>query len=194
MIQLKKEAKPKNARVAILKAARLLFVEKGFAAASMSQISKEAGVSRSLLFHHFTNKAELWAAVKAEIVEEAKAQEIILPSTELPFETFLISLVQRMFQFYREHPDILKMIAWQRVGEYENTGQSEESQQWVAAFKHYQKQGDIDAGLSPKFIACMVASAICSAVLDARVVLSESELEKAYPDFIAAQLLKSLRA
>ena len=61
----------------LIKAARKAFAEKGFAAASMDDLTAEAGLTRGALYHNFGDKKGLLAAVVAEIdgemAERAKA-------------------------------------------------------------------------------------------------------------------------
>ena len=47
----------------IVEAARRLFMADGYGATSMDAIARAAGVSKATLYSHFTNKAELFAAV-----------------------------------------------------------------------------------------------------------------------------------
>ena len=47
----------------LISAARRLFATKGFPATSIQEIVDEAGVTRGALYHHFTNKEELFEAV-----------------------------------------------------------------------------------------------------------------------------------
>ncbi len=57
-------------RAALIAAARALFVEKGFAAASTPQIVAPAGITRGALYHHFEDKRALFRAV---VEQEARA-------------------------------------------------------------------------------------------------------------------------
>jgi AcrR family transcriptional regulator len=47
----------------IVEAARRLFMADGYGATSMDAIARDAGVSKATLYAHFTNKAELFAAI-----------------------------------------------------------------------------------------------------------------------------------
>jgi TetR/AcrR family transcriptional regulator, mexJK operon transcriptional repressor len=47
----------------IVEAARRLFMADGYGATSMDAIARDAGVSKATLYSHFTNKAELFAAI-----------------------------------------------------------------------------------------------------------------------------------
>jgi AcrR family transcriptional regulator len=57
-------------RGALLDAARRLFAEKGFAATGREEIAAQAGVTRGALYHHFSSKTELAAAVVEQLEGE----------------------------------------------------------------------------------------------------------------------------
>jgi AcrR family transcriptional regulator len=50
----------------IVQGARAMFLERGFDAASMSDIARKAGVSKGTLYVYFTNKEQLFAAIVHE--------------------------------------------------------------------------------------------------------------------------------
>ena len=50
-------------RELILKAAESLFIRRGFDGVSVMDVASEAGVAKALVFYHFHNKSELFAAV-----------------------------------------------------------------------------------------------------------------------------------
>jgi AcrR family transcriptional regulator len=179
----------------ILTAAKILFVEHGFAGTSIGNIAKLANVNHSLIFHHFHNKDPLWVAVKLNIVEKSKQKETLPPRT-LPFKQFLKKLFAKNFQFYQENPDLIRMINWQRMlGETEQKiGVTDSSQMknWIAVFKHYQTQGDVNAKLKPEFIITLILSVISSAALDPNVYIYGKKNKQAYLDFFLQQILKGL--
>jgi AcrR family transcriptional regulator len=57
-------------RAALLAAARVLFASKGYADTGREEIAEAAGVTRGALYHHFSSKAEVAAAVIAGIEDE----------------------------------------------------------------------------------------------------------------------------
>ncbi len=63
---------------ALLAAARPLFASKGFGGVSADAIANEAGVTRGAMYHQFTDKTELFAAVfeavEAEVMTTVAAQ------------------------------------------------------------------------------------------------------------------------
>src|SRR5436190_18617366 len=58
-----REEHVKQTRAALVDAGRALFGERGFAATSVDDLARTAGVTTGALYHHFTNKTELFAAV-----------------------------------------------------------------------------------------------------------------------------------
>lgn len=182
-------------RAKILKAARRLFVEGGFAGTSMGKIATKANVNHSLIFHHFGNKEGLWKAVKQNIVEEANRFSPTLPEINLPFRDFLEQLFINNIYFYRNNPDIVRMIAWQRL-EYHDTSAvgvslSDTSKQWLLALKHYQKAGEIDSKLKPEFILTFLLSLISSAAMDPNVFIAKKADLNSYITLAVNRVVKA---
>jgi AcrR family transcriptional regulator len=57
------ESRAQDSRDEILKAATRRFADRGFHETSMSEVAREAGVSKALIFWHFKTKEELFLAV-----------------------------------------------------------------------------------------------------------------------------------
>lgn len=62
-------------RAALVSAARALFEARGFAATGTPEIVTAANVTRGALYHHFTDKTELFHAVARQVAQEV-ADEI----------------------------------------------------------------------------------------------------------------------
>jgi len=58
-----------GSRDKILDGAEDLFARRGFAGVGMREVAEAAGLGKSSLFHHFTSKAELYAAVVGRILD-----------------------------------------------------------------------------------------------------------------------------
>lgn len=197
------KASPKNRNSShdtskkILKAARTLFVEKGFSGTSMGQIALKAGVNHSLLFHHFKNKQNLWQEVKQAIFEEGKSIYSHLPSLDQSLEFFLKELIARSILFYKNNPDIVRMINWQRLdsSNEQNTGLTllNESKNWIDACVHFQRAGEIDQNLKPEFIVALVLAIVGSIAMDPNTFIQDPENNKLYIEFCAQRLYKALR-
>ena len=68
---------------AILSAATELFLERGYAAVPISLIAKQANVTKSLIYHYFSDKRRLWLAVReASVAVYAVRQRAVFLSTE----------------------------------------------------------------------------------------------------------------
>jgi len=63
-------ARSARTRAALLRAARSLFADKGFAATGREEIAERAGVTRGALYHHFASKTDVAAAVVEELEGE----------------------------------------------------------------------------------------------------------------------------
>ena len=189
---------PTSTKDKILRAARTLFVAKGFAGTSMGQIAKLAGVNHSLLFHHFGNKAQLWIAVKQSIAHDSQQRSKVLPSTDLTLEAFIARLIHNSFQFYRDHPDIVRMINWQRLesNDSDNIGvtRSEESQAWLQAIQHYQNNGEICSKLKSEYILTLILAITSSAALDPNIFIADEHDLKAYLDACIMRLTVMLKS
>lgn len=96
----------------ILKAALTVFIEKGFAGASISQIAKSASVNQSLIYHHFKSKEDLWCCVKKYCVDEALKEFQSIRHDSL--EHFVHDLVEARFSVY-ERATMRMLVHWQAL-------------------------------------------------------------------------------
>ena len=78
-----KTTRAEATRRALLASARALFGEKGYAATSVDEVVRDAGVTKGALYHHFKDKDQLFRAV----VEEVKL-EVTQAAASSYFETF----------------------------------------------------------------------------------------------------------
>lgn len=106
---------PEATRLAILDAAEAIFVEKGFAAASMSDVARRAAVTKSLIHHHFGSKEELWVEVKRRsLVEYVEPQRAIMASTAAD-NTSLIESMRVYFRFLEKNPNYVRLSTWMNL-------------------------------------------------------------------------------
>lgn len=181
----------------ILAAARTLFASQGFAGTSIGQIAKLAEVNHSLVFHHFKNKEQLWITVKQSIVSETNQIKSILPDCQLTFNQFLKELFLRKLQFYRQNPDLVRMINWQRLerdsSQTIGITNSAEMQRWVDAINQYQSRGEIIKDFKPEWVVTLILSIISSAALDPNIHIKEQKDLNDYIDFSIEVLQKGFK-
>ena len=79
---------------ALISAARRLWGEHGYAAASTPEIAEAAGVTRGAMYHQYANKTELFVAVletiEAEVIERLTA-DVIAAKPSTPAETLHVT-------------------------------------------------------------------------------------------------------
>jgi TetR/AcrR family transcriptional regulator len=63
-------------RAKILDAAEALFARRGYSGVGMREVAEAAGLGKSSLFHHFSSKTELYAAVVGRILEIVEARTL----------------------------------------------------------------------------------------------------------------------
>lgn len=112
---------PQATRQAILEAATRVFVEQGVADAPLSEVAKAAGVTKSLIHHHFGSKEELWNEVK--LVSFQRYFEPVLRTirSDLPHLQVLQDVIRHMFFFLRDNPEVARMMGWMALEKDEIT-------------------------------------------------------------------------
>jgi AcrR family transcriptional regulator len=100
----------------ILHSALHHFLEKGFEGTSINDVADTAKINKSLIYHHFGNKIELWKAVKNRIVEQAMAGA----TTNLNFyqstlKDFLNIFIPFRVKVYAQNPELIRLMGWQRL-------------------------------------------------------------------------------
>lgn len=95
----------------LITTARRLFAEKGFAATSTEEILGEAKVSRGALYHHFSNKTELFQAAFEAVEEELTAK--LLETATAGGETDPIRILERGFGAFLDqcvNPEVQRIV------------------------------------------------------------------------------------
>ena len=108
---------PESTRNAIIKAAEQIFVERGFAATPMSAIAKSAGVTKSLIHHHFGSKKDLWDEIKQRLFSEYVAlQNKVLETSHMDVDLLRESIIH-YFKFLQRNPKYSRFLTWMKIDE-----------------------------------------------------------------------------
>jgi AcrR family transcriptional regulator len=173
----------------ILAASRALFVKNGFSATSISEIAKKAKINQSLIYHHFGDKEALWKAVKKEILLEQTASEELRLDAAKGLKYFLKQAIQNRYDFYMSNPDILRMMAWQRLESKRDLlagGTHASPNLWIEPIRALQKQKEIDPALDPQMIIVFLVSLVEGALTQ------NYGWEKSAPFDLDAYILKTM--
>lgn len=146
----------------ILKAAELVFAEKGFAGATLREISKASSASGPLIVFHFKDKHGVYEAVKAAIIRRFFA---VWDNTFAPKESvhsFIEHILRAMFRFYQDNPTMIRLARWGRLeGDIEPWPGEEE---WHHAcwdrIRESQERGEIRNDLTPLHISIFICGAV----------------------------------
>ncbi len=95
-------------RLAILDAAKELFVRNGYASTSMDAVAAEAGVSKLTVYSHFTDKETLFSAAVVARCEEQMPALFDELNRDLPAQTLLLN-VARGFQTLINSPESIEL-------------------------------------------------------------------------------------
>jgi len=115
---------PDRTRQRILDAAFAKFVEKGFADVAMREIAEQSGVTKSLIHHHFGSKESLWDAVKDRAFGRYADQQMAeLEKAENPDAALLERSVINYFQFLKDNPQVVRLLAWTHLEGDESCGE-----------------------------------------------------------------------
>jgi AcrR family transcriptional regulator len=155
----------------ILKAAQETFLEKGFEGASINDIADRAQINKSLIYHHFESKENLWRTIKTRMVE-AKAgkslNEIDFPRDS--FKSFLTAFVTFRYEFYNHNPDIARLISWQRLEKNQDELTLAENKYdfmgLAPRIKAFQDLGQVRSELDPEVVAYFIMTSASMPFMD----------------------------
>lgn len=147
---------PEATRAAILDAAEAEILGRGFAEASTAAIARRAGVTKSLIHHHFGSKEGLWNEVKVRRFSEYANRQLEMLRVQQPDAELLRESMRAYFRFLRDNPELVRMMAWMFLGEGDDEPchdlDRELTMAGVAKIQQAQQRGELRADLNPGFI------------------------------------------
>jgi AcrR family transcriptional regulator len=90
-------------REQILAAALKLFASKGLAAARMSDLSKNTGISQGLVYHYYSSKEELFTSLVDTAIDKMNTAAINLEKLSLPAKEKIILAVDSLLKGFNEN-------------------------------------------------------------------------------------------
>lgn len=154
----------------ILRVAEEIFLAKGFDGTSINDIANKAKINKSLIYHHFSNKVDLWKAVKKNILEKHAGNNIF--QVEFPmdsFNSFLKSFVALRFELYDNNPEIVRLISWQRLEKTQkHVGgiQDKKFNSAVPQIKEFQQRGEVRPDLDPEMVNYIIMTTASMAFIE----------------------------
>jgi AcrR family transcriptional regulator len=160
----RRDARVAETRHALLGAGRALFGTLGFAATSVDDLARHAGVTTGALYHHFATKADLFEIVFEQLESElsercnavARTAKSPLEGLRLGFDAFLDASLE---------PDVQRIVlvdapAVLGIGRYHAIDEKYAHAPILAALRASAKEGAIDASLDFDVLARLLLGAL----------------------------------
>jgi AcrR family transcriptional regulator len=96
--------KTENTEELVLRAAKEVFVEKGFEGSTMQEIANRAGVNKALVHYYFRNKEKLFEAVFTEMFSKIIPPLVALLESNLPIEEKIREFVSQYIDSINRNP------------------------------------------------------------------------------------------
>ncbi len=103
---------PEATRAALLAAAEDIFLQKGYGNTSLSEIARQAGVTKSLIHHYFGSKEGLWREVKLARFTQYTERQMEMLRDARPSPELMRASLAFYFDFLRQNPQIVRILAW----------------------------------------------------------------------------------
>ena len=144
-----------DAKDLILEGALAAFAEFGFHGASMRDIAGRAGVSQSLVHHHFGGKEALWNFVGERISADFLDYMAEAISADFPARDYIPRAMRGYLAYWREHPAAFRFNLWRLLEGPKGERQARSTAintRAVPLFERGQKEGfirkDMPAGMA----------------------------------------------
>ncbi len=110
--QPRRRGRPQSKRDDIVTAAVEVFLEKGYAGTSISEVAKEAGVIKATIYSHFKDKEQLFTAIIEEITIKRMNMDFDAMSSLLPELTprQFIERMYKKFSLLEKDPQYLRLV------------------------------------------------------------------------------------
>ena len=105
-----------NTKKELLKAAEVIFVDKGFDAARVDEIAKAAGCNKRLIYIYFGSKKDIYFEVlRSNLAKISEAGRSLVDETQKPYDQAMMFL-RWLFEFLSENLGFVRLLGWQSLG------------------------------------------------------------------------------
>ena len=108
-IPTKRERNKASNRAALLAAARAVFAEMGYGAASVRDIIRRTDLAAGTFYNYFTDKQTIFRAVVEQIANELRERHASGRKTATTAEQFVYGSFKAYFTFIAEDPDLVSL-------------------------------------------------------------------------------------
>ena len=146
---------PEATRAAILEAAEEIFIAKGPGSTALSEIARQAGVTKSLIHHHFGSKEGLWREVKVRRFSAYAEGQMRMLETVPPSHELLRDSMRYYFGFLKDNPQLVRILAWIFLEEERDACDVMDRDLMaagVAKLKQAQEMGKLRRDVDPRFL------------------------------------------
>jgi len=148
----------------ILEAAEPLLAERGFDGVSMLDIARQAGISKSNIYHHFASKDALYLAVVKYAFREMAGLLAELTEKSTSPEMQLARFAEAHLKFLFQHPNVPRLILRELLNSKSPRGRSLAEQVFSdnfarlsAIIRHGQQAGRLRGNMDAGHMAISVA-------------------------------------
>lgn len=158
-------------RSILLDAARRLFAERGYHATSVTEIVTRARVTRGALYHHFTDKEDLFLHVFRQLAEEhLRLSHSAVAPLRIGFGEKAMEAFREYLRLVASHPEYQRVLlidgpsvlGWKRWRDLQNDRIAQGASD---AFRHLMDTGPIQAA-DADTLARLVLAALYEAALE----------------------------
>ena len=145
---------PEATRAAILEAAETVFLATGVAEASISQIARQAKVTKSLIHHHFHSKEGLWNEVKTRRLSEYFEEQMAMLDGAAADAELLRNSMEFYFRFLARNPEVVRIFVWMYLQRDDTCSplDRELHKAGVEKIRESQEAGYIRKDVDPRFV------------------------------------------
>ena len=204
---------PVARRKVILQAAKTLFSQKGYSGASVGNIAKLAQVNKSLIYHYFKDKNDLWHQVKVYFSIDAN-EDLIEDIFKLNnLKDFINRFINFRYQILSKDEQLRRMLYWQRL-EVESLHSAQDSSElrqieesdfkvnwllgedkWNELYDRFQQDGQMNKKVSLHNFALFMCYSLEGMFDKSAPVQNTSESQRLdYLDFVIDSCCLSLKA